>query len=183
MKLNIKTTIGIIIIALSGISVAQAEQHRSERGHDRSADRNHSRNYERPRQNRNYRHNERRQHANRHNRNFRGHNNYRYDRHSRRHMRVFKRLHRGNHHYRGHQNRGNHYGWRNRHHTTYVAPRHPSHDVTYSTNHHSDNSALPVIAGTLIGSSIANDASNGDPVATFGGAVFGAIVGNAIAQH
>ena len=51
------------------------------------------------------------------------------------------------------------------------------------SGHGHTNNALPVIAGGIIGSSIANNASHGDPVATFGGAVFGALVGNALTRH
>jgi len=42
---------------------------------------------------------------------------------------------------------------------------------------------VPVLAGTLIGSAIANNVSHGDPVVTIGGAVVGAIIGNQIAHH
>lgn len=61
--------------------------------------------------------------------------------------------------------------------THYVAP---PHHVTYVGH---SNNAVPVIAGGLIGSSIANNVSHGDPAATVGGAIFGAIIGNAIAHH
>ena len=161
MKTSIKTTIGIIIIAVSSISLAQAGDRRSERDHDRNYDRSHSRSYDQPRHNRQYRKHERRHHWKRF-----GHrkNHYRAQRHS--YRSNYRRHHGYDRHYKAHK-RFNRHGY-NR--TTYVIPRHSDH-------------ALPVLAGTLIGSAIANDASNGDPAATLGGAVFGAIVGNAIAHH
>lgn len=169
MKTSIKTTIGIIVIALSSISLAQARDHRSERDHDRSADRSHarsfdrghSRSYEQPRHERRYRHNERRHHWKRFN-----HRSNHYRGHRRAHRSYYRKHHGYERHYRSHRRFSRH-GY-NR--TTYVIPRHSDH-------------ALPVLAGTLIGSAIANDASNGDPAATLGGAVFGAIVGNALARH
>jgi len=173
MKLSIKTTIGIIIIAVSSISLAQAEQHRSDRGHDRSADRSHNRSYDKPRHERHYRHNERRHHWKRS-----GHrsNHYRAHRHS---YGSYYRRHNGHKHYRGYRRIERH-GYRP---STYRSPRvYSSHSIVVSGRGHSNN-VLPVIAGGLIGSSIANHASHGDPAATFGGAVFGALVGNALTRH
>jgi len=168
MKLNIKTTMSIIIIAVSSISFAQAEQHRFERSHNLNADRNHSRSYD---SQRHYRKSERRQHWKR---SAHRSKHYRAQRHS------YKRHHGYKQHHRTYRRIERH-GY---HHTTYitphyVAPRHSSHGIVVTSSNH----ALPVLAGGLIGSAIANDVSNGDPVATFGGAVFGAIVGNAIARH
>lgn len=51
------------------------------------------------------------------------------------------------------------------------------------SSHGHSSRALPTVAGGLIGSVIANDASHGDPAATFGGAVLGALVGNALSHH
>lgn len=183
MKTNIKTIIGIIVIAISSISVAQAGQNRHERGHDRS--------YEKPRQERHYRQNKHRKqwkHTHHHQQRYRGqrhsHKHHYYNRHGHRYIKV-KRSHK------------NHPGWRRHGHrhfnkrfyrygayrqSTYVPPDYSSHSVSIKHHGHSDN-VLPVLAGSVIGSAIANDASDGDPLATFGGAVFGALVGNAIARH
>lgn len=171
MKTSIKTAIGIIIIAVSSISLAQAGDRRSERDHDRNYDRSHSRSYEQPRHKRHYRKHERRHHWKRF-----GHrkNHYRAPRHF--NGKYYRKHQRYNKHHRGYNRVERH----DYHHTTYVTPRYaPSHRVVITNSDH----ALPVLAGTLIGSAIANDASNGDPAATFGGAVFGAIVGNALAHH
>ena len=179
MKTSIKTTVGIIAIALSSISFAQAGEHRGDRGSDRH--------YDKPRQERNYRKNTRREHSKhmshsqerfRDQRHFRKHK--RYNRHARRHFRAYKRARK-------------HYGWKRGYRRGYynytgygydsyvspryyVSPRHSSH-VSVSGDE------IPVLAGTLIGSAIASDASDGNPVATFGGAVIGAIIGNQIAHH
>ena len=160
MKTSIKTAIGIIIIAVSSISLAQARDHRSDRDHDRSADRGHSRSYEQPHHNRHYRKHERRHH-------------WKRSRHSRHHS--------YRHHHRKHHGYSRHYRYKrhNYRHTTYYVEPNYSHNVVVTGSGH----GLPILAGTLIGSAIANDASHGDPVATFGGAVFGAIIGNAIAHH
>lgn len=178
MKTSIKTTVGIIAIAISSISMAQAGEHRNKRDNDRH--------YDKPRQERQFRHDERRSHWKRtHNR----HDRYRAKRHARehrfhkrqvrRHLKAYKRLHRWerrNGWKRDYRRPGYGYGYKH-----YRAPRHSSH-ISVRTHHRSGN-ALPVIAGGLIGSVIANDASHGDPGATFGGAIVGAIVGNAIARH
>lgn len=170
MKTSIKTTIGIIAIALSSISIAQAGQNRHERDHDRQYDRGNF-HYEKSRHARHVGKHQRRHHWKRAHR---AQHRY-FDRHGKRHMRAYERT------------RRNHSGWRRGgHHVekrdSYVLPRHRSPRVSVSTRIHSNN-ALPIIAGGLIGSTIANDASNGDPGATFGGAIFGALVGNAIARH
>ncbi len=159
MKTSIKTSIGIIIIAVSSISLAQAGDRRSERDHDRNYDRSQSRSYEQPRHKRHYRKHERSHRKN----------------HYRGHRQSYGKHHGYNRHYRAHRR----FDRRGYNHTTYKAPSHFSHNVVVTSSGH----GLPVLAGTLIGSAIANDASNGDPAAIFGGAVFGAIVGNAIAHH
>jgi len=182
MKTSIKTTIAIIAVAVGSISMAQAGQNH----HDRDYDRSYDRSYEKPRHQRQFRKNERRQHWKRDQyrqkhyrakRHFRKH--YRYEHNGNRHLRVYKRLHRQHSGWRGGHNRIEKHVYRQ---NTFFSPRHTSRQVIVERRHHSNN-ALPVVAGTLIGSVIANDASNGDPVATFGGAVFGAMVGNAISHH
>ena len=193
MKHTIKTTIGIIAIALSSMSIAEARENRSDR------------NYEKPRQERSHRQENRRKDWNRSShrqdykerRHFRKH--MRAERKARRHIRKHKRFERhARRHFKAYKrSRGYYSGWRDGHRPykkayyrtgsyNYVtpyssAPSHSTH-VSVSSRHGGDN-FVPVLAGTLIGSAIANDASNGDPVATFGGAIFGAIVGNAIAHH
>lgn len=171
MKTSIKTTISIIAIAISSITFAQAGQNRHERGSDHNDDRG----YVAPRHQRHYRHNERTRHWTRvHNR----HDRYRHKRHHRKH------------HYSKYRNWDRPYWKRSHrrvekhvyHHNRYSAPRHSVSRVIVRDRHHRNN-ALPVIAGGLIGSSIANNVSHGDPVATVGGAVFGAIIGNAISHH
>lgn len=185
MKTSIKTTIGIIAIALSNISFAQAGEHRGER------------HYEKPRQERNHHKSERREYGkyahNRHDRlrerrHFRKHK--KMHRIAKRHLKAHKRAlrhNRWNHSYRtGYKRR--HYGrdlghGYNRHyrHAEYITPRYVS--PGYSSHVSFSGRGVPVLAGTLIGSAIANNASHGDPVATLGGAVVGAIIGNQIAHH
>ena len=180
MKTSIKTIIGVVAIAIGSISMAQAGEHRNKRDNDRH--------YDKPRQERQFRHDERRSHwkrahnrhdrfrAKRHAREYRFHK--RQARKARRHLRAYKRLQRWERHHgwkRDYRRSGYGYDYK-----PYRAPRHSSH-ISVRT-HHSGN-ALPVIAGGIIGSAIANDASHGDPAATFGGAVFGALVGNALSQH
>lgn len=190
MKTSIKTTIGIITIALSSISFAQAGEHRGER------------NYEKPRQGHNYNKSKRHEYSkythNRHDRlreqrHYRKHN--KTHRIAKRHLKAHKRAlrhNRGVHSYRTGYNRG-YYGRnlergynRNYRHTQYVTPRHVSPRYAsprYSSHVSVSGRGIPVLAGTLIGSAIANDASHGDPIATLGGAVVGAIIGNQIAHH
>lgn len=55
--------------------------------------------------------------------------------------------------------------------------------VIIKDRHHHHGNALPVIAGGLIGSAISSDLSHGDPVATFSGAIFGAMLGDALSHH
>lgn len=155
--MNIKTTIGIIAVVISSISMAEAGQNRHQRDNDRH--------YEQSRQGHHYRQNHRRPHSKRarHDRKHYGSRHHRYERSHRRHS-YWRRDH----------------GYR---HSTYRSPRvYSSHSIVVSGRGHSNN-VLPVIAGGLIGSSIANHASHGDPAATFGGAVFGALVGNALTRH
>jgi len=186
MKMNIKTTIGIIAIALSSISMAEAGQKNHQRDTDRLNDRAHSRNYEKPRHERQFRKYENRKQSRQA---YRHREVYRELRHKRKFNRSMRRINRA---HRGHP--GLNRGWRSerRHfnrdrHSAYrasgyySAPAYSSR-VVVSGNGHSGN-VLPVLAGGIIGSAIASDASNGDPGAALGGALFGAIVGNAIAQH
>jgi len=157
MKLNIKTTISIIAIALSSITIAEAgERHR---GHDA------------PRH-------EQSKHVSKH-------HHFKHHRHMRKEIRAMKRHARWERAYRQGWRKGyygasysRHYDYapRSYGYSYYDAPRYSSH-VRVSSD------GLPVLAGTLIGSAIANDASGGDPLATFGGAVIGAVIGNQIAQH
>ena len=195
MKHTIKTTIGIIAIALSSMTIAEAGERRGDR------------NYEKPRQERSHRQENRRKDWNRSShrdnrfserrhfkkqmraerkarRHFRKHK--RFDRHARRHFKAYERSRRHGwkrSHYRPYKKAYYRTGGYGTDYNTsyYSAPSHSSH-VSVSS-HHDARDVVPVLAGTLIGSAIANDASGGDPVATFGGAVFGAIVGNAIAHH
>lgn len=171
MKHTIKTTIGIIAIALSSMSIAEASEHKGDR------------NYEKPRQERSHRKENRRndwKHVSQRKeriserRHFRKHK--RFNRHAKRHFKAYKRSRGWKHGYRPLRKAYYRTGGYN-----YVTPYYSSH-VSVSSRHDGGN-FVPVLAGTLIGSAIANDASNGDPMATFGGAVFGAIVGDAIAHH
>jgi len=190
MKMNIKTTIGIIAITLSSVSMAEAGQKHHERDNDRLGDRAHSRNYEKPRHERHFREYEQRKQwrlANRHREIYR---QLRHERQHRKFKRYVKRIqradrrhsnwNRGWRHERRHFNRHNNYS---RYETSnyYTVPAYSSR-VVISDNGHSGN-VLPVLAGGIIGSAIASDASDGDPGAALGGALFGAIVGNAITQH
>lgn len=161
--MNIKTTIGIIAVVISSISMAEAGQNRHQRDNDRH--------YEQSRQGHHYRHNNRRPH-------------WKRARHARHHYREQRHYGSRHHHYkrshRHHTNLRRDHGFR---HSTYSSPRvYSSHSIVVRNNAHSGK-ILPVIAGGLIGSSIANNASHGDPAATFGGAVFGALVGNALTRH
>ncbi len=197
MKTNTKTMIGILAIALSSISMAEAGQKHHDRDNDRIDDGGHSRQYAKPHQQRQFRGNghrkawksARRHRAIRHEirRELR---HERQQRRFNRHMRKYIRAHR--------RYSDRNYGWRyerrhfKRHHrhndygrfersNYYSAPAYSSRVVI--SNHGHSGDVLPVLAGGLIGSAIASDASNGDPSAALGGAVFGAIVGSAIAQH
>lgn len=169
MRLNIKTVISIIVIAVSSISFVQAGDHRSSRDHDRSVDRSHSRSDDNQRH---YRQGERRHQWKR---STHRSNHYRAPRHYNR-SHGYNPQHRV---YRSHNYRHTIYMTPRYVAPHYVAPSHYSHNVVVTSSGH----ALPILAGGLIGSAIASDASNGDPIATFGGAVFGAIIGNAIAHH
>lgn len=163
--MNIKTTIGIIAVVISSISMAEAGQNRHERDNDRKYDNSH--------QERDYRQQQRRPH-------------WKRARHARHHYRErHNRKHFGSRHHRYERSHRHNSYWghkRGYRHNTYRSPRAYSSRIVVSGHGHSNN-VLPVIAGGLIGSSIANNASHGDPVATFGGAVFGALVGNALTRH
>ncbi len=191
MNHTIKTTIGIIAIALGSMTIAEARDHRGDR------------NYEKPRQERSHRkenrrkdmhrssHRENRYSERRHfrkhmrverkaRRHFRKHK--RFERHAKRHFRAYERSRWGHGHYRpfkkAYYRTG---GYSYDYNTPYYSA--PSYSTHVSVSSHGSDHVVPVLAGTLIGSAIANNASHGDPVATLGGAVFGAIVGNAIARH
>lgn len=163
MKTNIKTTIGIIAIALSGISAAQAGDHRRDRDNDR--------NYEKPRHERSIHHREHRKQAhNRHDRlqerrHFRKHKKAK--RIARRHLREHRRAIRHNrwkHAYRSGYNRGyynNGYynrGWSHEH-SRYAAPRHSSHNIVVNAD-----PLLPIIAGGIVASKIAKKIVKHDPI-------------------
>ena len=179
MKNLIKTTIGIIAITFASISVSQADSNRH-RDHDRvDRTQNQAKQFERYEKHYQMHRQQRGNHLSNHvNRPHWKHAHWerQYWKHERK--RAIKQIHRERAYrralkqeYRDRAYRSN-YGY-----SRYVAP---SHHVTYvSHSHH----ALPAIAGGLIGSSIANNVSHGDPAATVGGAVFGAIIGNAIARH
>ena len=162
MKTAIKVTIGIIAIALGGMSVAQAEQGRHKRGYDNprhqqvSRDRDHQRKYTRKRHD--YRHDRRARHS--------------YDRHRGHRAPVRRHVSRDYRHH-GHSH-VRHYV-RHEHH--YRVPRHGVNTVIVERRHHSH---LPVVVGGIVGSAIANDVSHGDPGAIIGGAVIGAVVGRAL---
>lgn len=200
MKTSLKTTISIIAIAISSVSIAQAGQNRHDRDQERV--------YEQPRyQHQNLRSEKRhstrrdvlqperygkRSHRNKYNRfeqyreqrHYRKHKrmNRQAKRHAKRQMRAHKRAHRFDRKYK-HSGHGYNRIYRQDTYVAprYIAPRHISSDV-FVDNRHSNHNGLPVLAGTIIGSSIANDLSNGDPAATFGGALFGAIIGDALSH-
>ena len=181
MKTVIKTTIGIMAIAITSISVAQAENHRRDGGHS-------ERNIERKMDRRMDRRNER--HSNRHEKRRdwkysykRGHRNGRYTAHDQRryskrpHHRVDKHIYRG--HGYGHRRIDKHVY---HHGPRYYAPRHRvTERVIVRDRHH--HSAVPVIIGGLIGSAIGHDIGHGDPVVTFSSTVLGAMVGDSISRH
>lgn len=190
MKSVIKTTIGILAISLASVSVSQADSHRHNRDQDRQAHKQFSKKLDR-RDNHKHQY---RQHRGNHLSGHHKHPRWKHagwKRHYWEHKRIQKRYQRAQrraikkmrrdrayrralrHEYRQHKfNRD--YGY-----VRYVAP---APRVTYRTHSHSNN-VVPVIAGGIIGSSIANNVSHGDPAATLGGAIFGAVLGDAIAQH
>jgi hypothetical protein len=63
------------------------------------------------------------------------------------------------------------------------APRHRVIKKIIVRDRHYHNNALPVIAGGIIGSAIGSDLGHGDPMSTFSGAVFGAMLGDALSHH
>jgi len=154
MNTAIKVTIGIIAIALGGMSVAQAEQGRHQRGYDNprhqqvSRDRDYQRKYTR----------------NRH--------DYRREGRSYEHRRGHRAPVRG-HICRDYRHAGHHV----RHDRHYRVPHHRVNTLIVERRHHPH---LPVVVGGIIGSAIANDVSHGDPGAIVGGAVIGAVVGRAL---
>lgn len=187
MKTAIKTTIGIIAITLGGFSAAHADNNRYERG------------YEKPRHEKHFRENERRhewKHTNNRTERYREDRHYRKHHGDRRvtiierpHKRITKHVYRDHggrrhvekHVYRDHGHR--HVEKHVYHHRTYTPPpRHVVKRIVVEDRHH-HGSALPVLAGGLIGSAIGHDIGDGDPMATFSGAIFGAMIGNAVSHH
>lgn len=169
MKTNIKTTVGIIAIALGSISFAQAGEHR----HDRNSDRH----YDKPHQERNFHKNERREHAkhmsNRHER-FREQRQFRKHkkahRIAKRHLRAHKRAARHNHWkhayrtsynrgYYGHDWRRGHSSYRDSYYDSYASPRHSSHKIVVNAD-----PLLPIIAGGIIAKKIAKKIVRHDPI-------------------
>lgn len=196
MKTIIKTTLGILAITFASISVSQAEsnRHRDHDRADRAPQKQHSQKFnrrdDRKHMNRQHRgnhlnHSERRPHWKHTSwkRHYWKHDRKRAIKQMRRdraYRRTVRQVYRNRAHRRAvnqeYRNRAynRHYGY-----SSYVAP---SHRVTYRSHSHT-NKIVPVLAGGLIGSSIANNVSHGDPAATVGGAIFGAIIGDAIARH
>lgn len=177
MKKSIKATVVIIVTALFGMSTVQADDDdRDEREY--SYEREYSRGYENPRHERHYRKFKQRKHWKRSHRakhHFRNHHGYNNP--ARRHFRTYERI------------RRDYSGWEREYRVekrvyqeSYISPRYRSPGISINTHLHSKN-ALPTIAGGLIGSAIANDVSHGNADAIFGGAIFGALVGNALARH
>jgi len=181
MKTVFKTTIVILAITFASISVSHADSNRHNRDYDRGEQKQHAKTFDRrdmqKPQFREHRGNHLRSHAKRPHwkhtswkRHYKAHKRMRtikQKRHDRAHRHAVKQF------YRSRANRHD-YG-----HSRYVAP---SYGVRYSNHSHS-NKVIPVLAGGLIGSSIANNVSHGDPAATVGGAIFGAIIGDVIARH
>ena len=184
MKNVIKTTIGILAISLASVSVSQADTNRHHRDFDKSADKHYSKKFDRHDhhgakrkfQHRQYRGNHLLGHTRHHGWKHAGwKRHYLAHKMERKRLRIIKKMRHDRrefrHNYRKHQPHHN-YGR-----VRYVAPvpvvRYRSHS----------NKVVPVIAGGIIGSSIANNVSHGDPAATLGGAIFGAVIGDAIARH
>ena len=183
MKNVIKTTIGIIAISFASISVSQADSNR-DRDHaraDRTSQKQHAKQFDRYKKHYQI---HRQQRGNFFNKPAKrphwkqAHSKRHYMKHD--HKRAIKQMRRDRAYrhtvrqvYRNRAQRRD-YGY-----GRYVAP---AHRVTYTRHSHS-NKVVPILAGGLIGSSIANRVSHGDPGATVGGAIFGAIIGDAIARH
>lgn len=168
MKINIKTTIGIIAIAIGSMSIAQAGEHSKKRGSDH--------NYEKPRHERNFSRGEHRGHwkhvNNRHDR-FRAKRHLRKHKRAKRiakrHMRAHRRAMRNNHWkygYRSSYNRG-YYSYQDNYYGNYASPRprHSSGKIVVNAD-----PLLPIIAGGIIASKIAKEIVRHDPIAN---AIFG----------
>lgn len=162
MKTNLKTIITVLAISVAGISVAQAHDH-NDRGYDRSERKQHNK--------RNY-NNSDRQYRKRDHR-YVEKNVYNYN--------TYVSPRRASHGYAPRRWRHNTYQPRRIIRDVYVPRRRVIHSNVIVTAPH--NNVLPTLAGGLIGSAIASDASHGDSGAILGGAIFGAVVGNAIAGH
>lgn len=162
MKINLKTIITVLTISVAGVSVAQAHEH-----HDRGYDRSERKQYNK----RNF-NNSARPHWKRGNR-YVEKNVYNYN--------TYISPRRAGHGYAPRRWRHNAYQPRRIIHDVYVPRRRVIHSNVIVTSPH--NRVLPTLAGGLIGSAIASDASHGDSGAILGGAIFGAVVGNALAGH
>ena len=160
MKMNIKTTIGIIAIAIaiSSMSIAQAGEHSKKRGSDH--------NYEKPRQERNFSRGEHRGHwkhvNNRHDR-FRAKRHLRKHKRAKRiakrHMKAHRRAMRNNHWkygYRSSYNRG-YYSYQDNYYGNYASsrPRHSSHKIVVNAD-----PLVPII----VASKIAKKVIRHDPI-------------------
>jgi len=196
MKTVIKTTIGILAITFASISVSQADSNRHNRDYDRGQQKQHAKKFDRrhdmqKHKFREHRGNHLRGHAKRPHwkhagwkRHYKAHKRMRVIKQMRQDRRAYRRAVKQEYRDRAYR-RAVKQKYRNRAyrrdygHSRYVAP---SYGVRYSGHSHSNN-VVPVLAGGLIGSSIANNVSHGDPAATVGGAIFGAIIGDAIARH
>jgi len=178
MKNIIKTS--MLAVVVLGSSFAQAGQNRHEQSEFRVYNKPHSeRHYRQNERRQDWKHQQRKKHKSGYQRHYKKQHYAKYRdsyrshwKHNRRH--VEKRVFRDN---RGHRVEKHIY-----HSKRYYAPRTVVKKVIIRDRHYHNN-ALPVIAGGLIGSSIANNVSEGDPIATFGGAVFGAMIGNAISHR
>lgn len=165
MKTSLKTIITVLAISVAGISVAQAHNH-----HDRDYDRS-----ERKQYNKHNFNNPARPHWKRGNR-YVEKNVYNYN--------TYISPRRAGHGYfPPHRLHDSYIPSRRIIHDVYVPPRRVIHTNVIVSSPSPHNTVLPALAGGLIGSAIASDASHGDPGAILGGAVFGAILGSAIAEH
>ena len=182
MKNVIKTTIGIIAISIASISVSQADSGR-QRDHDRAdrhSQKQHAKQFDRYSKHYRMHRQQRGNHLYDHvKRPHWKHSNWKRKYFKNERRRAMKQVRRDRAYHRALKREIRREHRHNYRPARYVAP---SYNVTYRSHSHG-NKFVPVVAGSIIGSSIANRASHGDPSATVGGAIFGAIVGNAIANH
>lgn len=162
MNTLIKTTIGIIVLAVGSTSIALAGKHNEQRDGDGSRQKQSSRDYEVRGEKKHFRNNssERRHSYLRADRNHRG------------------SRHNGKHH-RKHIYRDRHVT--NRHHGQRKVVKHVVHHDNYRPYGHNGHH-LSALMGGLIGSAIGHDLGRGDPAATATGAVFGTIMGRALSH-